>query len=428
MYSIDDFQATQADDLKSIELPLEGMPEEWQALDISRATFRYVRDWSPRIFLEVEGQEKSLSMPDGDISLGASFPDQKFIRISTKFRSFGSGLITLSPKVEPFMFGDKIRATHAKCIVLNGPSTHFEGQALSWEAEGLNFQYSLFSGIWETLRDKEKMPLASIPTGVLTVSFGGESSFDGVDLWKIFYRASTVLTFASGGRVGVGHVEMCGEEGERYWMLGFSSRDRFPHENNWFDIEIVRDFPCFASAYYEFLKVEPLPFPLLNSSDFYRASNSIRKSSAAISLVASYSALEILTHHILRKDANWTKDLLSRAKFEDKLRAAAAFVGLDADPLEHATRLKNFLQSHNNLDGFSALAKTRNSIVHSDKSFRVDGFELLELWSMSQWLVEIFTFYLIGYKGLMADRRRLTGWRGEGTHKVPIKNNRISGS
>jgi hypothetical protein len=39
--------------------------------------------------------------------------------------------------------------------------------------------------------------------------------------------------------------------------------------------------------------------------------------------------------------------------------------------------------------------------------------ELLEAFQLVVWLVELHLLYLIGYRGLINDRRKLTGWVGE---------------
>ena len=421
MYSIEEFRDSHGEGLHETELPLDPIQGSFNGLELSRATFRYRRDWSSRIVLQARHSKELLAVGDDLVTLSDVFPNQQFLKLSTTVRDGGDASITLGPKFEPFLFGEPGLAAHAQCIVINGPTSHFEKQPLSWEAEGLVFVYSPFPGMCKRLSEKEDMLGRSVATGSMSVSSKEHRSLSETEIWKVFYRASKVLTFASGCAVGVGHIAVVRDDGQKFWLMGFSRRDPIQFVTNWYGIEMVKGFSRFASAYHSYLKDEPSTLPLLSSSDFYRASNAIRGSSLEISLISSYSALEILTHHILRDDACWTKDLLARAKFEDKLRSAAAFVGLNVDPLEHAELLKDFLKSHNKIDGYAALSEARNSIVHSEKSFRIDGLKMVHLWEISQWLVEVFTFYPIGYKGLMADRRRLTGWRGEGTRNVPIR-------
>jgi hypothetical protein len=232
-------------------------------------------------------------------------------------------------------------------------------------------------------------------------------------------NASRLLNFTAGSGVSIGHIEALQDRHVQYWLYGFQRLDNARRHQNWHDLETVKDFSDLGRGFSSFLENEPSDKPLTYALDFYRASNSTRSSSAEIAFIASYSALEILVHHVLREQAKWSKDLLTRSKFADKARAGAAFIRLSSDPFEHAERLKKKPRNTNE-DAFTALSEARNSIVHAEKTFRLTGLELLEMWQLSQWLVEVFIFHLVGYKGLMADRRRITGWRGEGIGRVPI--------
>jgi hypothetical protein len=61
----------------------------------------------------------------------------------------------------------------------------------------------------------------------------------------------------------------------------------------------------------------------------------------------------------------------------------------------------------------------RNRIVHQGKNFDVNGRELIEVWDLQMWMIEILIFFLINYRGTMQDRRPTTGWAG-GATTIPL--------
>ncbi|MBL3567096.1 hypothetical protein JMM59_19075, partial [Rhodovulum sulfidophilum] len=274
MYSIDDFGRNQVDELHDIALNISEAMNGDNSVDVFRAAFRYGRNWRPKISLDI-GDGKLFDSLDETMTLGHEFPNQYFLKRSVKLNNIGRQSVTLTPKIEPFVFGEPCQSNHARCVVINGPSTHFQDGELSWRFKSHRFSYSLFLDVQRILKDREYISDASIPTGVLSVFLEKTNLMDYRGIWRLLHQASKVLSFTSGGRVGIGHIEFDGEEGRHFWMLGFSRADRLPLEPNWFDIEMVKDFQNFASAYHSHLAAEPTELPLLSSSDFYRASNAI---------------------------------------------------------------------------------------------------------------------------------------------------------
>lgn len=420
MFTVDDFSKDDWDGLEDVELPVSKVFADSEELLMSRITFRYRRDLRPRLTCFSRDSKFVSEVFDKEFKLDDKLLPGEFLCHKQVYRSEGDVALELGPKHEPFSYGDPNPISHARCIVVNGPNTFFNGRPLYWETDTAQFQYEMFGAVRDCFKHPEDYFGASIPSGILTMTPRESSMIAGRELWRVFFNASRVLSYAAGTGVGVGHVEAMNGENVQFRLLGFSRFDWFSKIENWHDMETVKDFHGMAAAFSRFLEHEPINMPLTYSLEFYRASNASRPSSLELSLISSYSALEILVHHVLREQAKWSNDLLKRGRFPDKARAATAFIGLGADPLEHASHLKPKLKSFNDMDGFSALAEARNSIVHSEKSFRLEGIDLEEIWRMSQWLVEIFVFHLIGYSGLMSDRRRMTGWRGEGVRRVPL--------
>lgn len=119
--------------------------------------------------------------------------------------------------------------------------------------------------------------------------------------------------------------------------------------------------------------------------------------------------------------AGWSDALIKNRQisFHDKLRAAASFIQIDCDLLEHSPQLRIRAKADNNIDAFELVSKFRNRIVHADKGFSVTGHQLMEIFEFSQWLCEIFLFYFLDYWGEMYDRRRYTGFRGPAV-RIPL--------
>ncbi|MBS0123225.1 hypothetical protein [Thetidibacter halocola] len=422
MLTVDDFAIPEVRKAK-INLPNWEIRRGQHTLTPASMSFRYHDDFSPRLhceFSDFHALDIFNDVFDGAIKFSTNELTEEFLCFKARLSLGSNGQAEFGPMREPFLYGEVSSYSQARCVVVNGPNTFFEKPGLSWESSAGRFVYKAFDQARDYFENKKAYAYDRIPTGVLSLTPVTEGEDDKA-LWKHFHRAAKVLSFTTGGGVAVGHVEATNGDDVAFRMLGFSRCDGFFQPNNWFDLEVVNGFSSFAGAFHRYLEDEPSTRPLTYSLDFYRASNAARSTSLELAIVASYSSLEILVHFILREKAGWSKDLLNKNAFSDKLRAAAAFIHLAVDPLEHASNTQAKLKSFSDKDGYAALAECRNSIVHSDKSFRLTGIELEETWRMSQWLVEIFSFFVVGYRGLMADRRRMSGWRGEGTGLVPLR-------
>jgi uncharacterized protein with HEPN domain len=143
--------------------------------------------------------------------------------------------------------------------------------------------------------------------------------------------------------------------------------------------------------------------------------------SLEMAVVASHAGLEAFVRYVLEYVAGWSNSQMNdrRLKFSEKLEAALCSMGLRGDVFEHCDELLRGFREENGGDKFTYLIKFRNKIVHLSENFSYSGTELLEVWSVMQWLNEMFVFYLIGYRGVMIDWRKRRGWRGE-TVSTPL--------
>ena len=230
------------------------------------------------------------------------------------------------------------------------------------------------------------------------------------------------LNFAKGGFCGLGNV-FAYDKGDEisFRLLGFFRNDPGERETNWFDIEVQADLPevflLFSTAYSDQLT----RLALDQTINFYRASNVSRRSSVELAMIASHSALEAIVNFVLTHRAGWSKSMMNNRTiaFSDRNRAAARHLGLHAELLKESPKLREFAASNNDIDAFEIISRFRNKLVHQDTKSSATGVQLHEAWLISQWLVEVFVFGVIGYSGKIIDRRVYSGFRGT-TCQIPI--------
>lgn len=230
------------------------------------------------------------------------------------------------------------------------------------------------------------------------------------------------LTFAKGCHCGLGHMFAYDENNSvAFRLLGFSRNDIEKRETNWFDIEIQNNLPeiflLFSKASTDSLTNKALR----QTIDFYRASNVSRRVSVEVSIIVAHSALEAIVNFILAHRAGWSKSMMNNRTiaFSDKSRAAALHYGIDSDLLSQSPELSKFSKNNQNIDVFEIISRFRNKLVHQDTKTSPTGIQLHETWLITQWLVEILIFGVIGYRGAIIDRRIYNGWRGA-TCQVPL--------
>jgi hypothetical protein len=144
-----------------------------------------------------------------------------------------------------------------------------------------------------------------------------------------------------------------------------------------------------------------------------------------MSIIAAHSALEAIVNFILEHRAGWSKSMMSNRSisFSDKNRAAALHFGIDGNLLSQSPELTKFSKAAQNIDIFDIISRFRNKLVHQDTKAPPTGIQLHETWLIAQWLVEILVFGVIGYRGVIIDRRIYNGWRGT-TCQIPFSRSR----
>lgn len=229
------------------------------------------------------------------------------------------------------------------------------------------------------------------------------------------------LTFLKGSHCGIGHLFAYAQNSDLcFRALGFSRSDRDTRQTNWFDIEVQNALPEIFSKFSKATSDETTLRALRQTIDFYRASNASRDVSLEMSIISAHSALESIVNYVLSFRAGWSSALLENksAPFSDKSRAAAFFFGVGEDLLSYSPYLKQLSSRRNNIDAFEIISLFRNKLVHQDKKFIPTGPQLHEIWLVTQWLIEVLVFKIIGFEGEIIDRRRYGDWRGT-TCKIP---------
>ncbi len=230
------------------------------------------------------------------------------------------------------------------------------------------------------------------------------------------------LNFAKGCNCGFGHLfAYDADDAVAFKLLGFSPSDLERREINWYDIQIQKSLPEIFMLFSEASTDELTRRALNQTINFYRASNASRRVSIEMSIIAAHSALEAIVHYILGYRAGWSKPLMKNRTiaFADKSRAATLHFGIEGDLLSMSPELSKFSSENSNIDVFEIISQFRNRLVHQDTKGALSGIQLHESWLISQWLVEVLVFGVIGYRGTIIDRRAYGEWRGT-TCQVPL--------
>ena len=395
--------------------------------DVQNLRFRYDGGLEPVIeFASTRGARSMLwpsfsSLRMSSRSCKASFDA---ILLSQVYKSDEDFVKFLArPTLEPAAVVNRSHAVSMEADIVNGLDLHFQGHQLKCEWSGWKISYRELDHTKDLRRSRADMRPEAHVTGHAVVEKSDGSAFSSDDGWRVVHKFSEFLTFARGSGVGVGNLRGLGETGEvAFSLFGFSKFDTFHGQRGWFDITSVKDLPEATIKFMNASSSKEDGMAIRRALDFYRVSNAIRKTTAEVSLVSAYSGVEVLVHHVLRTRGGWSKGILNAKAtvFHDKFRAALALTGAKLELFEQSPCLQTRLKSFSDKDAFELVSMFRNAAVHQEQRLDYTGRELFEAWQILQWCNELLTFFLIGYRGIMSDRRRYSGWRGEGAGPVPL--------
>jgi hypothetical protein len=328
------------------------------------------------------------------------------LMVVKKIVSFDTTTPTVEARLsrEPLILSENLRASKFEAVLFSAPR-FFERPVLLKDSFGKTFAI-------HPTKSEEGAPCL-IESNI---------ALDPNDPLKDLGCFLNFLTFTKGSDCGFGNL-FAFDENDRvsFKLLGFSRNDRDRREVNWFDIELQEKLPEVFSLFSNQCN-DALANKAINQAiNFYRASNASRKVSVEVAIIAAHSALEAIVNFILSHRAGWSKSLMDNRSiaFSEKSRAAAAHFGFSGDALERSPELLKFSKANSHIDVFTIISQFRNKLVHQETKTSLSGLQLHEVWLISQWLVEVLIFGLIGYRGSIIDRRIYNGWRGT-TCQVPL--------
>lgn len=377
---------------------------------------KYRHDWKPIfIFKDIFSANTVLSGLDSITLQGKNFQnDVTLIPILSKCTNTGTVIYAIS-SVTPFLYGTATDVNQIQAVLLNGPPYLSDARSISITDDKTSFSIRPYKKV---SNDEFEYNSESKPYGLLELA----GKLTAEDSFKILTDIGNFLDFVTGMHCGIGHIVGYSNDGIcAFCYIGFGKRDSGRRPTGWYDFELEQKLPNIYKKFTTAAQDPSRNVVLRQAMNYYRGSNVTRSDSLEIAIISSHASLESLVNFILEKNAGWSKELLdAKIKFSDKLRAAGKFVGVNVDLFLHSPELKAFSAARGGvMDGYEMVSFIRNKLVHQDKKLKVTGTILFESWNLSQWLVEIFIFYLIDYKDDMIDRRRYGGWRG-GTVPVPL--------
>lgn len=316
------------------------------------------------------------------------------------------------PKRVPFTAFYCGKVTSLEMYVLNVPN-------LELFSNKITLQHNNISIVIHAINTSKKNSIIEYGvTHKINITSDSELS-DKEEVDNLINLLSNFLTFVSGQYTGIGHLIGKNRHNEDVlFKPGFRKVDPPQKFQGWFrfdpDVKLGKLFEGFSS-----LSKHTNDYPaVIRALDFYRAANFVGSAAREVALIASCSGVEAISSYVLREKGGWSKNLLNKAALSDKIRAATRLIGLEENLFNHCPELEARLIG-NHHDEFELLALFRNKIIHSDNEFTYSGIELYEAYNIYQWLIEMFVFFMTGYRNGMTDRRKRTGYTE--TVQVPIK-------
>jgi len=326
-----------------------------------------------------------------------------------------SGGVLMLPTIAPVVFDFNRKICRVEAVFLNSPSSGWGRDELRFNCMGAEMRYREYSSCKEFKENKRGYARDTLATSSVLIEGLSYQTSKRDEIVREVRNFSSFLAFVRGGLCGLGNIVGRDENGEvSFAYLGFGPTDPFFVESGWCDEDLMGAVPALFDKYRQEMKDEERAGIIRRTVNFYRASNRARESSTSVALVASYAALETIVPYLLSKSellAGLSANEVKSLPFSSKIRMASDFVASGIEPFQHCIKLSERLLSQTEMDAFELLAYFRNKTTHYKKSFRYDGMEMLEAWQATQWLCEIFIFYLLGYDGKFSDRRRYGGWK-----------------
>jgi hypothetical protein len=359
----------------------------------------YDQEWTPVFQLGAFARFRDFPLAEFTASFLARGSNERIELIITNWNIHSHQRVTVEAqlKLTPVRLGPLIQAHSFKAVLISSPQL-LKRHIILEESDSVRFDLAPFSN--------------RASAGCMISS---ESQINLRNPLEIFQNLILFMTFLKGSNCGLGNLVAINENGSvAYQLLGFTKNDSAKRQVNWFDIEVQNDISKIFNHFSNAFRDQTTRRALRQAIGFYRAANESRRVSIEMAIIAAHSSLEAIVNFVLENRAGWSNKLMQERSisFPDKLRSATAYFRLSAELLEHSPELKKISKDRNGLDAYDIVSFIRNKLVHQDTKFSPTGLQLHETWLLSQWLVEVLIFGVIGYHGKIIDRRIYSGYRG----------------
>jgi len=393
---------------------------------VATTEFKAFMDEKKNLIFEFSLMEKNFSAVFADHDYELRFPDNSqrpFLSTSTQTTSRDkevriTGVLTQSPLI--LDFGTSFAIAYGSVFNLR-PACVFKEVIL--ETRSANVAIQALPDAKKVQREASQLgrPMVKVASfevrpkvGDLTCDIVSESLSQ---VWKFF-------RFVNGADVAFGEWSAKDQQGNLAALQPDSLRGDPPlTSQNWSSFYCANELASMFQQYRNFSDTAEVGKVLDRGFELYRTATTARVfSGTPTGIILAQSLLELLSEYVLQTHAGWTEELLKSTRgFHNKLSASAAAIGYRGDLLEHAPDVcAAFIkQKCKPLNSYHLLTMARNDITHASKRVELEGLHLVKIWEASMFLAELHLFYLLDYRGEMADRRQLTNWFGQ-TIAVPL--------
>jgi hypothetical protein len=221
------------------------------------------------------------------------------------------------------------------------------------------------------------------------------------------------ISFADGNWVAIHNLIGYGKDGvNKYSPWSVTICDSWQGRMSWFDVCNSQTLGECFSGFYSVFKDPEMSETIRKALYWYLRSN---RSSSGIDggIILSHSALERISNGVIEK---YKISLPSKQKptAADKIRAAATYLDIPIVIGKNNGLIYKLKKKHIWSDIPDALNKFRNELVHPKQKLSIDRHELMApIWSLAQWLIEMFMLKLSNFNGVYSNRLKKSLWKGE---------------
>lgn len=230
-----------------------------------------------------------------------------------------------------------------------------------------------------------------------------------IDLKSVFEK---FISFADGNSVSIHNLIGYGKDGvNKYSPWSVTMCDSWQGRMSWFDVHNSQTLGEAFSGFYSVFKDPEMSEAIRKALYWYLRSN---RSSSGIDggIILSHSALERISNGVIEKyGISFPPNLQLTAAV--KIRFAANYLGIPIILKKENGLIYKLKQRKVWTDMPDALNKYRNDLVHPKQKLSMHRSELVvPIWSLAQWLIEMFILKLSSFNGVYSNRLNTSRWKG----------------